>query len=202
MDIFVLRTDESNRLLMVGKTWQKDKAGTKMKGELAERSQEGSRMKGKARFSPNKYHPAKYVQDNKNIGEDDVSREEEDSAIDTITPNSSRYNKAFSESRMKWRTRKQWRDMMTMANGNHSQVPWVMQNMGEYRVTDRDRGSSGSRGGWVPPTGKGPQRVDPFDCLEVEPCDHVENPPVREEATLDDTNDGEVSKQVTPPPPQ
>ncbi|KAL7002407.1 hypothetical protein U1Q18_003561, partial [Sarracenia purpurea var. burkii] len=59
MDTCVLRADEGNRLLMVGKTWQSEKAGTKVKGpwprcEPVESPQEGSQIKGDARLSPEK----------------------------------------------------------------------------------------------------------------------------------------------------
>ncbi|KAL6955486.1 hypothetical protein U1Q18_049889, partial [Sarracenia purpurea var. burkii] len=74
--------------------------------------------------------------------------EENENATDTITPNSP--EKAMAENRAEWKSEKKGTDTMTMGNGVHSQAPWVMQNRGEHRVADRDRGDSGSRGGRVP----------------------------------------------------
>ncbi|KAL6967558.1 hypothetical protein U1Q18_033366 [Sarracenia purpurea var. burkii] len=135
MDTCVLRADEGNRLLMVGKTWPRSVP--------FERLQEGSEMNGDARLFPNK--SASDLEENEN-------------ATDTITPNSP--EKAMVENRAEWKSEKQGTNTMTMGNGVHSQTPWVMQNRGEHRAADRGRRDSGSIGGRVPPMGNTHQVFD------------------------------------------
>ncbi|KAL6992587.1 hypothetical protein U1Q18_010697 [Sarracenia purpurea var. burkii] len=135
MDTRVLRADESNRLLIVGKTWPRRVS--------FERLQEGSQMNGDARLFPNK-----------SAGD----LEENENATDTITPNSP--EKAMVENIAEWKSEKQGRDTMMMGNGVQPQAPWVMQNRGEHRTTVRGRGDSGSRGGRVPPMGNTHQVFD------------------------------------------